>query len=216
MLPNVYCFWTGTNLMSDARKRSIEQLKNTVELNLILVTPDNLDEYILKEHPLHESYQYLSETHKSDYLRTYFMNFHGGGYTDLKPATSSWKKAYDELCASEFHWMAGFKEIGPSGVAYLPYRDKWEEMVGTSAFMCKPNTPLTNEWYNSMIKVLDTKLEELKLHPSTFPQDCTESGTGYPIAWCEILSVVAHRFFYDYREHVFRSLPPPDFTWGYR
>jgi len=215
MLPNVYCFWTGTNLMSDSRKRSIEQIKNTIELNLILVTPDNLHEYILKEHPLHESYQYLSETHKADYLRTYFMNFHGGGYTDIKLATCSWKKAYDELCASEFHWMTGYKEL-PQCVAYEPNRGKMEEIVGVCSFICKPNTPLTNDWYNSMIEFLDKKLELLKAHPSTFPQDCSTSGSGYPIAWSEILGEISQRVFYDHREHLLQSLTAPDFTWGYR
>lgn len=215
MLPNVYCFWTGTNLMSDARKRSIEQIKNTIELNLIVVTPDNLQEYILKDHPLHESYQYLSETHKADYLRTYFMNFHGGGYTDIKLASCSWKKAYEELCASEFHWVAGYKEL-PQCVVYEPNRGKLEEIVGVCSFICKPNTPLTNDWYNSMIEVLDKKLEALKAHPSTFPQDCASSGSGYPIAWSEMLGEITQRVFYDYREHLLQSLTAPDFTWGYR
>ena len=49
-----------------------------------------LDKYILQEHPLHQSFNYLSETHKADYLRTYFMRFHGGGYSDIKKTSGSW------------------------------------------------------------------------------------------------------------------------------
>ena len=81
---NIYIFWTGDNEMSENRKKSIENLKNTCECNIILVTPLNLKSYILSSQPLHEAYQYLSYTHKSDYLRTYFMHFIGGGYSDIK------------------------------------------------------------------------------------------------------------------------------------
>jgi len=91
----IYCFWTGSNEMSDARKQSLEQLKQVSDMNVILVTKDNLHTYILPDHPLHEAYKYLSETHKSDFLRIYFMNFYGGGYSDIKRATGSWKPAYE-------------------------------------------------------------------------------------------------------------------------
>jgi hypothetical protein len=196
--------------MSDARKRAIENLKNVTELTVILVTKDNLNEYILPNHPLHESYQYLSETHKADYLRTYFMNFHGGGYSDIKVATGSWGKAYEELLESEEHWMIGYKE--------LSHIDPTDELIGTGCFICKPNTPFTNEWYNCMIAVLEKKLEELREHPSTFPQDCigSGSGSGYPFEWNEILAQVFIPINYKYKKHILRSLPICDLTWGYR
>lgn len=212
---HIYCFWTGSNEMSEARKRSLVQLKNVSEIDVILVTKDTLSEYILPEHPLHESFPYLSETHKSDYLRTYFMNFHGGGYSDIKETTGSWLKPYSDFLKSDY-WMCGYKEIGPNGVAYEPYRNMWQEMIGSCGFICKPNTPLTNDWYNGMISVLNTKLEELKLHPSTFPQDCHGSGSGYPIGWTEILGEVFHKFSYEYKNHIIQSLPVNNFNWGYR
>ena len=71
----IYCFWTGTNLMSDKRKICLQQLRETSKCNVILVIPETLNNYILDEHPLHPSFNYLSETHKADYLRTYFMRF---------------------------------------------------------------------------------------------------------------------------------------------
>ena len=72
--PNLYCFWTGTNPLTKNRKTNLKTLKNT-GFNVILVTPNNLDNYILNDYPLHRGYQYLSEVIKSDYLLCYFMNF---------------------------------------------------------------------------------------------------------------------------------------------
>lgn len=194
--------------MSDSRKRSLENLNSVSELQVILVTPETLPNYILPEHPLHEAYQYLSETHKADYLRTYFMNFHGGGYSDIKLTTGSWKQAYEAVTTSDFYWCCGYKE--------LSHLDTKSALIGMCSFICKPNTPFTNEWYSAMMQVLDVKLEELKRHPSTFPQDCVGSGSGYPLGWSEILADVFIGINYKYRNRILRTLPSCDFTWGYR
>ena len=61
----LYCFWTGNNEMTENRKRNIETLQWS-GLDVQLVTPDNLNDYLLNDAPLHEGYQYLSDTHKSD------------------------------------------------------------------------------------------------------------------------------------------------------
>jgi hypothetical protein len=210
---DIYAFWTGKNEMSEARKNCLENLKKVSECNVILVTPDNLKDYIKPDHPLHESYQYLSETHKADFLRTYFMNFLGGGYSDIKKTTHSWKKSFDDLASSD-KWICGYKEV-PGGVAYDPLHDKWEELVGNGAYICKPNTQLTNEWYAEMIKLLDSKLEELKLHPAKGPQNMVGSGTGYPIEWNEMLGRIFHRVSYKYKDKIMNTLPISIFG-GYR
>jgi len=217
----LYCFWTGSNEMSDSRKQCLEQLKQVSDMNVVLVTKENLDKYILPDYPLHEAYKYLSETHKSDYLRTYFMNFYGGGYSDIKRATGSWKPAYEELVKSDY-WICGYKEIGPNGVWYLPNKQYWEQLVGSCCFICRPNTPLTNDWYRGMIDILDRKLDVLRTNPATFPQDCNDCGSGYsstsgyPLGWTEILGQVFHRVTFDYRDHILQTLPICDLTWGYR
>jgi hypothetical protein len=81
---NIYCFWTGDNEMSQNRLDGLHNLQTVSECEVILVTPQNLNQYILPDAPLHPGYKYLSETHKADYLRTYFMHFYGGGYSDIK------------------------------------------------------------------------------------------------------------------------------------
>jgi hypothetical protein len=204
---NIYCFWTGTNELTENRKRCLEQFKKMCGCNVIFVDITNLNNYILPDQPLHPAYEYLSETHKADYLRTYFMHFHGGGYTDIKETTGSWISSFNDLRNNDNKWICGYKEVN-SGVAYGPLVDKWEELIGNGAYICKPQTPLTTEWYNEMIILLDTKLEKLKIFPAKSPLDCDNgSGQCYPIQWNEMLGRIFHKILYKYKEHLLNTLP---------
>jgi hypothetical protein len=210
----IYCFWTGDNEMSYNRKYCLEELIQKSECNVVLVTKENLNEYILSENPLHPSYEYLSETHKADYLRTYFMNFYGGGYSDIKQTTGSWINSFLDLYNSEY-WICGYKEIGPNGVPVEHLKDKWEYLVGNGAYICKRQTPLTKEWYYNMIQILDKKLEKLKENPSRHPQDHEGLGHGYPIRWSEILGEIFQEVCYKYKVFILNTLPISIF-YGYR
>jgi hypothetical protein len=180
--------------MSPQRAQCLQDLRRISECNVIFITPDTLSRYILPDHPLHEGYQYLSETQKGDYLKAYFMNFYGGGYSDIKTPTGSWVSFFEKMNSSDA-WICGYKEID-GGVAYKPYVHLWRELIGNGAYICKPNTPLTNEWYSGMLKVMDQHLPELRLHPAKFPQDCKEKGLGYPIEWNELNGRVFHKVIY--------------------
>ncbi|MDO4764116.1 MAG: capsular polysaccharide synthesis protein [Flavobacteriaceae bacterium] len=81
----VYCFWTGDNEITENRKRCLDEMKEKIGYPIVLITKDNLANYILPEHPLHKAYDFLSAVHKSDYLRAYFMHHYGGGTAILKP-----------------------------------------------------------------------------------------------------------------------------------
>ena len=164
---------------------------------------ENLHKYILPDHAIHPAYEFLSETHKADYLRTYFMNFHGGGYSDIKKTTGSWKKAFANLNNSDNYWICGYPELY-YGVAYKG--GNWRELIGNGAYICKPNTPLTNDWYKEMIELLDNKLPDLKLNPSKHPQDCKEKS-NYPIGWNELLGRIFHKIATKYKTHLLRTLP---------
>ena len=190
---NIYVFWTGNNIMSKNREECLKELIKVSQCNVILVTPDVLDKYILQEHPLHQSFNYLSETHKADYLRTYFMRFHGGGYSDIKKTSGSWIDSFEKLEKSD-KLIIGYKEAQYGGVAYSPLLNKWNELIGNGAYICKPNTQLVIEWYNEMITLMDKKYSELKKNPSTFPQDRKElykEKNGYPIEWNEMLGNIS-------------------------
>lgn len=199
----IYCFWTGSNEMSHNRKLCLEQLRNTTECEVILVTMDNLQEYILPDNPLHPSYEFLSETHKADYLRTYFMHFYGGGYSDIKYTGGSWKKAFDDLNSDDNYWICGYPEIN-GGVAWQG--GNYKDLIGNCSYISKRNTPLTNEWYNEMIELLDAKLPELRIHPSKHPQDCKERS-NYPIEWNEMLGRIFHKVATKYKNHLLNTLP---------
>ena len=79
---NIYVF--GLENPMSKNRQDCKTIDKVSQCNVILITPEKLNKYILNEHPLHPSYYYLSEVHKSDYLRTYFMRFYGGGYSDIK------------------------------------------------------------------------------------------------------------------------------------
>jgi hypothetical protein len=209
----IYTFWTGTNPMSENRIYSLEQLKTVSEGNVKLINTENLSDYLLETEPLHPAYPYLSETHKADYLRTYFMHFYGGGYTDIKETTGSWIGAFNELKNYDNKWMCGYPETF-NGVAYGPVVDKWKDLIGNGAYICKPQTPLTTEWYAEMIALLDSRLDRLKRFPATHPQDSGDGSAdyeGYPIEWNEMLGRIFHRVAYKYKEHLLNTLPTPIF-----
>jgi hypothetical protein len=189
-------------------------MKDTIGCDVILVTNKNLESYILSNFPLHEAYEYLSETHKADYLRTYFMHFYGGGYSDIKYQTGNWKKSFEDLYNSDCY-ISGYSEPGEGAIACDEVKHSWKELVGNGAYISKPNTPFTQVWYSRMIALLDTKLEELKKHPSTFPQDCRELGGGYPIEWNEMLGRIFHKVCFEFKDKIQQNVPIPVFG-GYR
>lgn len=212
----IYVFWTGNNPLSQNRKDSIEQLKNVSGCEIIVVTPQNLQSYILPKEPLHPAYEYLCLTHKADYLRTYFMNFYGGGYSDIKKTKGSWVSSFEELNNDDTKWVIGYQEEVWS-LTHKPYRELANYLIGNCAYICKPNTAFTNKWYNAMMKLMDEKLEALKLSPAMHPQDSYEGSNGrYPIRWEEMLGDIFHRQVFQYHKHILYTLPSPVFGVEYR
>ena len=200
----LYVFWTGDNEMSDNRKRCLSNLQRVSGVHVTLVTPDNLHKFIVPSEPLHPSYEHLSFTHRADYLRTYFMHFHGGGYSDIKETTGSWVQAFKDLESSN-QWINGIRET-EGGVAYGPVTDKYNELVTNCAYILKPQTPLTREWYSEMIHLLDSKMELLKMNPAKTPQDCAENS-AYPIEWNEMLGRIFHKVCYKYKDKLLFTVP---------
>ena len=200
---NIYTFWTGGNEIAQNIKDALVNLQSISGCNIILITHHNLKNYI--KVPLHPVYNYLSETHKSDYLRIYFMNFIGGGYSDIKKTSGSWVKSFNDLYNSNY-WIYDYKEIN-SSVVYSPLSDKWNELV----YICKPQTLLTIEWYNEMISFLDSKLELLKKKLSKTYQDCKELDNGYLIEWNKMLGRIFHKIIYKYKDKILNTLPISNF-----
>ena len=109
----IYCFWVGHNNqeMNENRKSGLASLFLNSKVEVILVDNDNLHSYILEDYPLHEGFEYLSDVHKADYLRTYFMYHHGGGYIET-PQEIDWLLEYTNpalvgLCFDTGHYRLG-------------------------------------------------------------------------------------------------------------
>jgi hypothetical protein len=199
----IYIFWTGTNEMSENRLIGIKTLEEKAEVEVKLITPSNLNEYILKDFPLHPGYKYLSLVHKSDYLRCYFMFHYGGAYSDIKPCLMSWKKLFNELNASEDKWVLGPREIYSGGVPVIKgtigadIKKYHNNLISNGAFIYKPNSPIAYEWLQEIHKRLDFFLSELK--------KCKvyEFGeNGYPIPWAFIAGQIAHPLVLKYHERI--------------
>ena len=204
---NLYCFWTGNNKMSKDRKRCFYSLKNS-GLNVILITPKNLNKYLSV--PLHPAYKYLSETHKADYLRCYFMHFHGGAYSDIKYTTKSWVKSFKLLEKNKNAYANGYRE-NKNGVAKINdnklYQDNFYKLIGNGGYIFKANTPLTRKWYIKMIEKMDSIHEKIKKYPSKSPQQVYSKEYPYPLEWSELLGNIFHPIVYEYHKNLLYTVP---------
>ena len=214
----IYCFWTGTNEMSENRKRCFDSICQNTGVPVKLITPDNLSEYILPEHPLHPAFQYLSLVHKADYLRCYFMHFYGGGYCDIKNIGQSWSDCFEKINKSD-KYILGYPEPNAECSAYVDVvepilkqdvKKKWPLLIGNCAYICRPRTKFTEEWYVEQNKRLDYYYESLKEHPATDPMG---QENGYPIPWQQILGAIFHPLCLKYHNSILQDTKiTPSFT----
>lgn len=198
----IYCFWTGDNEMSENRRAAFEELILISECEVKLVTPKNLSDYILDEYPLHPAYQYLSCVHKADYLRCYFMYHHGGGYSDIKGATHSWKPLFDKLngdhtkfalgCPETYSWYIAYSHDFIEGYEFsnlnTEMRKHFPYLIGNTAYIFKPYSPFSKIWITELHRRLDVVYENLKENPGNVWGD----NAGYPIPWNSILGQIFH------------------------
>ena len=209
----IFCFWTGTNPMSAQRRLCLENMRNTTECIVKLIDVNNLAEYVLPEAPLHAAYPFLSEVHKADYLRTYFMHYYGGGYSDIKLQTGGWLDAFEDMRASDAAVLNGYHEDGPWCVGIKEVRPSWARLPGNGAYIVRPRTDFTERWYTTLLKLLDSKLERLKAHPATHPRCVEQDGTGYPFYWQELLGSIFHVVSHDYMDRLLFTVPKPVITY---
>lgn len=191
----IYVFWTGDNPMTQNRLNSMEVLKKKSGVEIKLITPENLSQYILPNAPLHPAYEYLSLNHRSDYLRCYFMHYYGGGYSDIKECQFSWLPMFDRLENSQA-WLIGYPETRKMDLAGSPYQKirKTEmvkyisQMVGNGSYIFRKNTPFTTEWIKELHQRLDRHYDKLLKHRGNTWGD----NQGYPITWAGIGGDVVH------------------------
>ncbi len=207
----IYCFWTGDNELTPNRIEALKLIRENSGVKVQLITKENLDEYILEEHPLHPAYKFLSAVHKSDYLRCYFMHYYGGGYTDIKRTYNDWNELFDKLNNSEDKIALGYREktqydvgkvvnfIEPSkGVRNINKDiDKhYYKLIGNGAYIFKPYTSLTKSWLEEVERRLDIVYKDLQENPGNIWGD----NEGYPIPWTGVAGQITGALFLKYHQ----------------
>lgn len=145
---------------------------------------------------------------------------------DIKRPGGSWIPAFEQMKQDKSIWVNGYKEINRDGVAVTDLsleranelKDHWHMLVGNGAYICRPNTPITQEWVLRQAEKLDALLEPLKQHPAQHPRD-GEHGllingepTKYPVGWNQILGSIFQDVCYTYIQHIKQEVPTPHFT----
>lgn len=206
----IYIFWTGDNEITSNRMEGIKSLEKVCGVEVKLVTPKNLPEYIKEEDPLPEAYQYLSYVHRADYLRSYFMYHYGGGYGDIKTYYKSWAPAFDRLERSDAYVM-GYPEVGFWGAACQDIENEnlkrdvfiyWRYLVGNGSYICRPHTRLTAEWHAEAKRRLISMTDELRNHPA---QDPFGKNSDYPIRWSWLLGAIFHPLCLKYKDKLLKD-----------
>ena len=199
-----FVVWAGDNDMSANRQRNLGIIEQRIGLPLELVTPRNLDRWILPEHPLPAAYEHLSLIHRSDYLRGYLMHHYGGAYLDVKEPMQSWRPAYDRMASDPDAWVTSYRASHANWIGKLRGRlgrdilVHYRLMFGKSGFMMRSHTALTAEWLARMDAVLEARQSELALHPGgVFGDDQL-----YPISWTDLLGRVLDPLTLKYLDHV--------------
>ena len=168
------------------------------------MTPHNLSEFLVEGHPLHAAYEYLSFTHKLDYLRCYFMHFHGGGYSDIKATSHDWAPVFDAFDDPSV-WLVGYPETDYDICANLggrlgrDVRASWGDLVGAGAYIARPRTALTAQWYAELLRRMDYYSRDLEAYPAA---NALGDSPGYPVTWIGINSLIFHPAQLKYLNHV--------------
>jgi len=217
----VYCFWVGHNNieMNQNRKNGLDSLIKNSQVKVKLIDNNNLSKYILDDHPLHEGFGYLSDVHKADYLRTYFMHFYGGGYSDIKPCSWSWLNYFEKLEQSDCYGIGAPEDEFELSVTpkVRPWIGKyWQRLLTNDLYIFRKQTAFTEAWYNTLLYLMDNKLDNLKKYPAKNSREAADTiATRYPIEWGEILLEVFHPLCYLHSDKLIKEMPFP-ITHNYR
>lgn len=199
--------------MNDNRLNGFNSLLNNSGVKVQLVTNDNLRSFIKSDHPLHEGFDFLSDVHKADYLRTYFMHHYGGGYSDIKPCSWDWNPYFQQLEESDAFGIGAPEDEFELSVT-LKQRDwlgkHWDKLMTNDLYIFKPQTEFTFLWYSKLLSIMDSKLAKLKLHPAKHSREAADTFvTEYPIEWGEILLEIFHPLCFQFTDRLIKTMPLP-------
>lgn len=200
-------FWLGGATLSANRQRGIDSIREfNPGVDVRLFGDDDIAAIVVAGHPFHPAYRHLALTHRSDYLRCYVMHFYGGGYTDIKPIHRSWSPALRRLDAIPYAWALGFRELTHVSPTDLPgriqddVRRNFFRIIGNGAFIMRPGTPLTREWFDELHRRMDLYAADLARHPGGIRGG--EEGGAYPVPKHALLGDILGPLALKYHEHL--------------
>lgn len=215
----IFCIWAGDEKMTDNRRACLESMH---EMNpgipLIMVTPENLSDWVVDEHPLHPAYPYLSTVHRADYLKCYLLHFHGGGCSDVKKHHWHWGSIFDQMNADPEAWITGYRIPRSSEATDFPgklcrdIRRNYSRLIGYGAMMARAKSPLTAEW----LAEVDRRLDYYQVLLRKFPGNTLGDNQGYPVPWTRIGSQVLEPLCFKYLDHVRINSQIKPQLWGHR
>ncbi len=211
--------------MSSQRIQALWSIYNNTRCPVVYINHQSLRDWEKPEYPYHPAFEYLSDTHKSDYIRCYLMHHYGGGWTDIKHTSADWRPHFAELRSSNALAL-GYQEI-PDGIPHIkgPLGDELrlnhKKNIGLCAFIFKQYSVITHAWAQALNSKLDSLLEPLRKNPATTPQDQLGlkkqdgSISEYPIEWAGILGEFFHPIMYKHHQRILQRPVQPQF-YGYR
>ena len=229
----IFVAWLGDNPMSQPRSRALEAIKRLGH-ETVLVTQENLSDWVVPNAPLPRSYELLTAIQQADVLRCYLMHHHGGGYTDIKAPTDAWHHAFKEMSDQKLLAM-GYPEVR-GGVATLGadpnrrlqvrssqwWRYQWlrvnrRRLIGNCAFIFRPQTDLTEQWWRDVTERLETVRPLLEARPARYPRERrghVEYGavSDYPVPWSYLGGDSMQPLILRFHKQIGRKLPAPSFT----
>lgn len=219
----IYQFWTGDNQISKNRLNAFNYSKEHFNIPVKLLYKDDIQKMILPEYPLHPIYNYLSHNHKSDYLRSYFMNFYGGGYSDIKyfSTNNNWKQCFDYINNHQQIDIIGVKDIIKNLIQYeiqCNNTNKYKrhiydptyynsidtlKLLSNGWFIVRPHSKFSEQWYKRVNKHCDQVFNIVKEHPATINDTDPYSTiyTQYPLRWSQLQCEIFHQLCYDFYDN---------------
>lgn len=206
----IWCAWTGANDLTDNRKRGLESIReHNPDADVVLVTPENLERYLMPEVPLHPIYPYLSLVHRSDYLRGYLIHHHGGAWADLKVQRGSLAQAIEALNDEASLWVVGAsipglpRAIPGESLVERDCRRNYRLLVHGAAFAARARTPLTTAWQAEVHSRADHYFEEARRHPGgVWGLRPGLADSQYPIPWNALQAFIFEPLSLKYHQHV--------------
>jgi hypothetical protein len=168
--------------------------------------PDDIMKMQVEGHPYNEAYQWLSATHKADYLRCYFLHFYGGGYADIKcySKDNNWKDCFDLINQNQDVWAIGQKErMGGSPIKEYNNTESLKHLIANCYFIMRPQTEFTQRWFDKVNELLDKNIDALKNcwdETKNNPQIHCYVNKKYPFRWAEILGEIIHPLEMEYKD----------------